>query len=1207
MGNPFSQRINPAQVGQVLNFASPGIEDAIANEQRLGTAALYNILHREGVAYLADEVGMGKTYQALGVIALTWLSDPTANILVIAPRKAVQQKWHRDYKNFVSQNVQLADNRLKDSILGASVYPSCFCRNLLDFSRSLCTDPDQLFLTRLSSYSWIAKSLGVGDSDETVTGQHIAHRLHDEGLYVDPPERMRQQDFTGATEHSVGAAKQLNSLLPQFDLVVVDEAQKLRTKGSNIRTRVLTNLLNLYPWTEPSEVDDSHPSPPNLLLLSATPAHRSERDIYRQLSYASKEALRMPSAPDAEREAYLDRFMIRRLRKLAGHSKYDYRREKPIVWESDDNSPERIVDELFLAYVQQQLQSELDRDNTGARIEVGFLEAFESYQPSDLGEDADEEEREPGDESTGSTHYDSKDETVAPDHRVLSDIAEKFAEQTDSDMPPHPKQRLVDEAARQSFQSDTPEKFLIFVRRIASVRELTRRICKVYDDVALQRLTERVGSERIRRRVQPHFDFDRFSSPEDFRIYAELVLEADPSDVQYRKNRTEDNNAASSKVLDVLRGSPEQKSAGDRLLRRLRPGGSLAAVFEENRLRFVFRQLDGPFDTQHERNDQYKTFCSKLVNIQLKETFNHILGKHRQKVRDGANSPYFRGDESANLSNVRALFYELCLLRAANLYSDTDVIGELLEIHRDIHGQRNELKKTTSTTDQYDDYIDQFLSHQSFWDLAATSESSSIFVGLLNGANHFRENKDSWLEYREFIKRIIEKNIRVSEAVLDLFIAFDRADGANPERVAEQLAGMILDSSDSRTRHRIEHLITQGSAFEELASGRVSDSAMYAETRWTDFDRQEPALGARGSTSSRYPVIVKFNAPFFPDFLVATDVFREGVDLHLACRRVWHFGMVANPGDLEQRSGRVDRYFSRVHRELQSDEDSGDNDELHIEYPYLAKTIDEQQVARVLQRKLEVQPLMDKGLSVARDIQLQLDRRAEKTARALLRELSELTSDETTPFPVERHLEGGAHSNALEPMHHPTADELTEWLSNNFERVEKKAPLLQPVSDSFDGGAISDTGVLTNLAVKPNDGTSTVVAPNSTEDNYREQPIRIALAFSPKVKRHYLRFSTPLGNHDEHVAAALQQRLHRDYGEAPARLIYDPSISASRSHWRISLTTDLLIANEPHEWPDPMYITARITRLAEIADELEWRLQDINSILQDLTYEDLQS
>ena len=78
-------------VEQLIDFA-PGEDTAlqgIAAEQLEGTVALFNMLQRNRCAYLADEVGMGKTYVALGVMSLVRYLNPQARIVVIAPRENI--------------------------------------------------------------------------------------------------------------------------------------------------------------------------------------------------------------------------------------------------------------------------------------------------------------------------------------------------------------------------------------------------------------------------------------------------------------------------------------------------------------------------------------------------------------------------------------------------------------------------------------------------------------------------------------------------------------------------------------------------------------------------------------------------------------------------------------------------------------------------------------------------------------------------------------------------------------------------------------------------------------------------------------------------------------------------------------------------------------------------------------------------------------
>lgn len=51
-----------------------------------------------------------------------------------------------------------------------------------------------------------------------------------------------------------------------------------------------------------------------------------------------------------------------------------------------------------------------------------------------------------------------------------------------------------------------------------------------------------------------------------------------------------------------------------------------------------------------------------------------------------------------------------------------------------------------------------------------------------------------------------------------------------------------------------------------------------------------------------------FNSPFWPFVLATTSVGQEGLDFHSYCHAVVHWNLPANPVDLEQREGRIHRY-----------------------------------------------------------------------------------------------------------------------------------------------------------------------------------------------------------------------------------------------------------------------------------------------------------
>ncbi|MGQ3002519.1 MAG: DEAD/DEAH box helicase [Hydrogenophaga sp.] len=63
-----------------------------------------------------------------------------------------------------------------------------------------------------------------------------------------------------------------------------------------------------------------------------------------------------------------------------------------------------------------------------------------------------------------------------------------------------------------------------------------------------------------------------------------------------------------------------------------------------------------------------------------------------------------------------------------------------------------------------------------------------------------------------------------------------------------------------------------------------------------------------GAAARKETVQAGFNSPFWPFVLVSTSVGQEGLDFHTWCHSVIHWNLPANPVDMEQREGRVHRY-----------------------------------------------------------------------------------------------------------------------------------------------------------------------------------------------------------------------------------------------------------------------------------------------------------
>ena len=113
--------LRPEDVSQWINFHRQDKnwqytkEQAVSMEskQAEGVAYLWNLLSMNNVALLADEVGMGKTFQALGVASLLWKMKPDARVLVMAPNRDICKHWKREYAAFVRHHYREIDHCVK--------------------------------------------------------------------------------------------------------------------------------------------------------------------------------------------------------------------------------------------------------------------------------------------------------------------------------------------------------------------------------------------------------------------------------------------------------------------------------------------------------------------------------------------------------------------------------------------------------------------------------------------------------------------------------------------------------------------------------------------------------------------------------------------------------------------------------------------------------------------------------------------------------------------------------------------------------------------------------------------------------------------------------------------------------------------------------------------------------------------------------------
>ena len=127
----------------------------------------------------------------------------------------------------------------------------------------------------------------------------------------------------------------------------------------------------------------------------------------------------------------------------------------------------------------------------------------------------------------------------------------------------------------------------------------------------------------------------------------------------------------------------------------------------------------------------------------------------------------------------------------------------------------------------------------------------------------------------------------------------------------------LLDSSVESTCEKIAQAMTNALSLRISALGVdnifVNESGKRIEVR---KERLRGHFAVRfgdektgvNEVSRAEQVRESFNSPFWPFVLASTSVGQEGLDFHHYCHAVVHWNLPSNPVDLEQREGRVHRY-----------------------------------------------------------------------------------------------------------------------------------------------------------------------------------------------------------------------------------------------------------------------------------------------------------
>lgn len=931
---------------QLLDFGARMGAGQRAQEQLEGAVAIHNILLQHNVAYLADEVGMGKTYVALGAMALFRHFDPQFRVMIIAPRENIQNKWEKELRNFVQHNVRFADLRVKATD-GRPARPLVSCHNLLDLVHEAVLDPNRDFFTRLTSFSL---PLAGGDRVDSDAARRLRAGVQQRLPWM-PDEIF---DLRNKQEFKDQFARAVCCALPVFDLLIVDEGHNLRhgfQERSAARNRVLALALG-HPSDRPDRrlFPSYGPRARRVLFLSATPVEETYAQLWNQLDVVGRangfEALRDRDIDDERKKVTVSQFLVRRVTAIRiGDSEYTknlYRREwrNGGVLKHDD--PIQVSDprqRLIVALVQKKVSELLRHERFNRSFQIGMLASFESFLETAKLKRLDDEGSNFDDAGQADDEFEKEGIDVGDVNKLARAYRKRFGEEM-----PHPKMDAVVESLTQSWRRG--DKALVFVRRVASVKELKRKLDECYDAWLLARL----------RRELPAAVLERFEQAVEL-YQGERSVQRDSETPAPADDPTDDHGGTDSFFAWFFRGEgPKGFVSGANVQQRFMQAGAVySTFFEDNYAADLLGCRPGEVETALARvlqvdgaelrarlRDRSKAFLTRTRKVARADRFEAVQAAAVELMQECAGPHQER---------ARVVWHERfeSSRKRPHALQAPDIGGwlELPTFFTELR-QRPELREQLWPEPAYDDFRASFRERELRRQLlASAARLGHAFIDL----------------YVMTIQRLGSLDLRAQET------ADDEALDLNAGRISEYLSLLDrqrLSPRSGRDWSAFDELADIAAHFHLILDVNAHDAHAQPLARTVrDFGQllgqQRPVGGMSGQVN--HTLVRQFRMPGYPLVLISTDLLQEGEDLHTFCSSIHHYGISWTASSMEQRIGRIDRVRSQTDRRLSKVQSSPVGEELlQVYYPYLSDTVEILQVQRVLERMNTFLRLMHAGL-----------------------------------------------------------------------------------------------------------------------------------------------------------------------------------------------------------------------------------------------------
>jgi hypothetical protein len=958
--------LNETTIASILNLKSSSlIDDAIARRQLEVIRKGFNYLYQEenNALYIADEVGLGKTYIALGIASLLrhFSSNPESyQDVIIVPKSNLQNKWQKEIKQFINNNFLISDNRVK-SIINSPVGEII----VKDDLQAIDHDHPAYHLYRNSQFSL---SLAY-DSKKNLLESLIKKLTRKEA--VDILQRAEALDYLKA--YRKAHLKKLFAYLlsicnPQIELLIVDEGHNFKyglghgdDEAVSDRNSVVARFFGIKRNTEedqqiftdfPELKSLVKPKVSKLIVLSATPKTYNLLEIKHQLDCFLSKHILSGVRKETEVKERLSSFLIRGNMEYAiGGRSYSrnlcrFEHRKGNVDKKPDGKPLLIKDNeqaIVLGLLQYNTIKHLNAKHN-ASFEIGMLAGFETFQLDQERKAQSNSNQQEGKEPEYEEIRTRRVKT-SQDHDAIKNILDSYKNKFGC-LPPHPKQdALVDAVFKMMLRG---EKSLIFIRRVASAKEIERRFLDKLEEIVNQELLTKW------RNVFPSESVDQLVSYyEEFKNNQELVkcLDVIFSNVltkllankQYSFDFITDDfhNLGTERLLitglhylyDNYKTLKKGKEFYEQLCGHCKISFTRTALVDlgyellkeyysswkemvsSDKTGEIEELEDSYFFHSYFQRHHTKAFKKRLYTTDWFDVNYHLLNQHFKIASFNAEAltkdSLKHAKDQNDIKEVQDIFIKNVLEES---FQDQDLDEELYP---------NVLvKKSTLLTELF---------------IKACGEEFALFLKNLD-----RKRKADIFSEIKMLATIIKSCLRNGAGFLPLYIADKTSQG---DFIGNYLK--IISDSDSFFSLVLREIKSILKDYQLIKAVNFPDGESFRNNE-TKLYYQSPVLGITGqSKRNKSNVATQFRMPGFPYVLITTDIFREGEDLHTYCQNIFHYGIAWNCSDMEQRTGRIDRINSMSHRGLSHQNILQFENQVQVFYPYLKNTLEVNQVNRL--------------------------------------------------------------------------------------------------------------------------------------------------------------------------------------------------------------------------------------------------------------------